>query len=69
MPRLSVYPLKPGDLCKQTARSFQTNDNHDVTHPEDDGIGEQEEFEKNIGESVTVSDLVVVGHRVRPGDS
>lgn len=38
--------------------------NNAVTHPKDDGIEEQQEFEENVGESVTVSDIIVAGHRV-----
>lgn len=36
----------------------------DVTHPEDDGIEEEGEFEEDVGASMTVSDIVVAGHRV-----
>lgn len=45
------------------------NDNNDATHPKHNGIEEQDEFEQNVGEFVTVSDIGVVGHRVWRGDS
>lgn len=62
---LSVYPHEAGYLCKQSARSPLPNNNHADTHPPDDGIGEQDEFEENVRASVAVSDLVVAGHRDR----
>lgn len=54
----------PENLGKQSTRSFLMDGNNAVTHPKDDGIEEQQEFEENVGESVTVSDLIVAGHRV-----
>lgn len=60
-----LHPLKPGYPREQSSSSSpKTSDNRGATHPEDDGVGEQEEFEQNVGEPVTVSDLFVVGHRV-----
>lgn len=54
-------PPPAGYLWKHTAL---TGDNHVVTHPPDDGITEQQEFEENIRASVTVSRISVVGHVV-----
>lgn len=34
----------------------------DATHPEYNGVEEEDEFEEHIGESVAVADLVVAGH-------
>lgn len=39
-------------------------DNHDGTHPEHDGVEEEDEFEENVGEPVAVADVIVVGHLI-----
>lgn len=34
----------------------------DATHPENNGVEEEDEFEEDIGESLAVTDVVVGGH-------
>lgn len=40
-----------------------------MTHPENNGVEEEDEFEEYVGESVAVADLVVAGHGASVGFS
>ena len=58
----SVYTLWNQEQSSRS--SSKTSHTRGATHPEDDGVAEQQEFEQNVREPVTVSDVFVVGHRV-----
>ena len=57
-------PPSSRDICAHTPRKHSIIVVKVVTHPPDDGISEQQEFEANVGASVTVARPVVVGHVV-----
>lgn len=62
-PPVSRVRLQPWYVSTQSSRFSLTNSSS-VTHPPADGISAQDEFQDNVGEFLTVSDLPAVGHRL-----